>query len=117
MNQRDLLSVLASLPSTLRSVELSDLVFQQGNYADLLADMRAKLDWGGYVAHPKPKVSVWVRPRRSVTWTIWLDKEVNDFLYGDGANPFRASDSTSVTVPKGVGIRKDPFDPGYERPN
>lgn len=44
----------------------------------------------------------------------WFEKQVSDFIYGKGENPFQRSLSN---IPFGVGIRKDSFDPTFERPN
>ncbi|KAF4456861.1 hypothetical protein F53441_1072 [Fusarium austroafricanum] len=49
VKQDDLISLLANLPLTLRSVEPRFLYFihEQGHYRGLLEDIRDKLDWGG----------------------------------------------------------------------
>jgi hypothetical protein len=142
VRQGDLLSTLATLPATLRSVELSHLVFLQGNYRDLLADMRDTLSWRTRGRNERPKVILAITKSPGTELNIWVDKEVNGFLYEDGTNPFKSSvggnvlhdvgvvehvlNSTSPfqfqssggnTVPHGVGVVRDVFNPNHERPN
>ncbi|KAI3400600.1 hypothetical protein diail_2311 [Diaporthe ilicicola] len=57
VRQHDLLSFLGALPPTLRSVELSDLFFLEGNYPDLLVGMRDQLGWREQPADQRPRVA------------------------------------------------------------
>ena len=45
----------------------------------------------------------------------WIEKEVHDFLYGDGENPIE--ESFPLQFPDGTGMLKDAFDTSYQRPN
>jgi hypothetical protein len=46
---------------------------------------------------------------------VWLEKEVQDFIFGEGQNPF--SERTPLDISWGVGVQRDAFDPDFERPN
>ncbi|KAJ4150019.1 hypothetical protein LMH87_010787 [Akanthomyces muscarius] len=115
----DLLAVLASLPESLRSVELSFLLFADKDatgYRGLLEDMRTRLRWHERQSVYRPKVLIGLpvtgakQPGRG----IWLGKEISAFLYGDGPNPFATSASVATY---GMGVMKDEFEPEYERPH
>ncbi|KAF3391890.1 hypothetical protein DPV78_010658 [Talaromyces pinophilus] len=58
----DLLSVLAALPKTLRSVELSFLYFtgEKGDYYHLLEAMHDTLDWRDRIVDERPVVTIHV---------------------------------------------------------
>ncbi|KAM5367236.1 hypothetical protein ACJZ2D_010069 [Fusarium nematophilum] len=130
VERSDLFSLLAALPPTLRSVELRFLIFvrrpgdsnlaldTRDNFFELLTDMRDTLGWRARPKAERPRVSIIRAPCPALPGrTIWLDREVNEFLYGDGANPFAP---TSLPVPRmyeGKGIQQDEFEPAHERPN
>jgi hypothetical protein len=123
----DLVDFLSSMPATLSSLELGFLRFQRGaggkTYYDLMQAMRNKLGWSTRSEDDRPKIVIRVEvvdpvPGRYNT----ADKEVEDFMYGDGPNPFSCD-----TEPDEFGffhhqlykkgITHDEFDPAYERPN
>jgi hypothetical protein len=115
VRQDDLLSLLAALPATVRSVELSCLIFARGNYRDALSHMRDTLDWRGRRPSERPKL-IMATPNGYVSeQTIWVDKEVNDFVYGNGPNPFLPN--AFGYVRRGIGVMKDALNPFHERPN
>ncbi|KAH6867675.1 hypothetical protein B0T10DRAFT_502212 [Thelonectria olida] len=116
----DLISFLAALPNTLRTVELSYLSFLGNNddHASLLNDMRNTLGWRHKAPGDRPRVSMAVhtRPAR-IGRTVWIDNEVHSFLYEDGDNPFgKEAMPESDTIFLGTGIETDEFDPSYRRP-
>ncbi|KAH6838550.1 hypothetical protein B0I37DRAFT_316717 [Chaetomium sp. MPI-CAGE-AT-0009] len=115
VRQGDLLSLLAALPATLRSVELSHLVFLQGNYRDFLAEMRDSLNWRNRVKNERPKVTLAIPVQHRSEFSISVDEEVAQFLYEDGTNPFQSIGGNDV--PYGVGVVRDVFNPNHERPN
>jgi hypothetical protein len=129
VKQEDLLSLLASLPTTLRSAELSFLqFFRGGNYSDLVAKIRDTLEWRSRAPNERPKVKIGIRTHNgSSIRAVWMDGDVNEFIYGEGANPFGRSsmgrdgvirDGRGLNQPGyGKGILRDPFEPAYERPN
>jgi hypothetical protein len=94
----DLISVLAALPSTLRSVELSFLYFtgEKGNYDHLLEAMHETLDWRDRAVDERPVVTIHVP--ESMGYHYWcMDAAVSKFLYHQGPNPFyRAPHSEGV---------------------
>ena len=123
VTQEDLISLLAALPPTLRSLQLGDIDFidEGENWRGFLEDMRDRLGWGDRPAQQRPRVVIHVfnvdgqrRPGRAV----WLDAEMTEFLYGEGQNPFgRGHERAPNQVYIGrAGTVRDAFDPGYERP-
>lgn len=114
VRQDDLFSFLAALPPTLRSIELTFLLFRRGNYRDLFTDVRDQLRWRERPAEQRPSVVIAMRdnrPRRG----LWLGGIVNDFLYNDGPNPFVADQGKMVALGCGA-VYKDAVDPDFERP-
>jgi hypothetical protein len=85
----DLLSVLAALPKTLRSVELSFLYFtgEKGGYYHLLEAMHDTLDWRDRIVDERPVVTIHVPAYTG--YDYWcMDAAVSKFLYHQGPNPF-----------------------------
>lgn len=115
----DLLSLLAALPLTIRSVDLSFLTFMEGgDYRGLLDGIRQNLAWHERPVHERPRVFVNVRNSMQVTIRYFcLDKEVNEFFYGTGENPFELEGSGRNYPQDDMGIIRDPFDPTHDRPN
>jgi hypothetical protein len=93
----DLLSILATLPTTLRSVELSFLEFvensqfanQSSGYCSLLMGICNTLGWCYRAVGERPFITMHlpgsVDGRRSYNC---FDEAVNNFLYRQGSNPF-----------------------------
>lgn len=116
VKKSELLSFLAQLPQTLQSLELSVLQFlDDADYCDLLYDMCSTLGWRQRQIRPNVKIALPRRPRYRDGQTIWLDKEVDGFLYGCGTNPF-AGRPTRARVPRGVGVIRDAFLADFEKP-
>ncbi|KAJ0416006.1 hypothetical protein BJY00DRAFT_326607 [Aspergillus carlsbadensis] len=91
VDKDDILSLFSSLPETLRSIHLGSLYFLDhgGTYGTLLEDMRDKLDWRSRSPPNPPVVTIAVPPHYfQIGHAVWLDGEVREFLYADGANPF-----------------------------
>ena len=124
VRQDDLVSLLAAMPASLRSVELSFLFFHGGaTHRSLLYAMRDRLDWRKRLAGERPTVrmgsgsSIGPWGRLVVGRATWVEGEVADFLYGEGRNPFGADgDDRPDGIQMGVGVERDEFDPAYERP-
>lgn len=115
----DVFALLAALPLTLRSVELSFLSFLDGggSYKELLEDMRNRLGWGQRAISKRPQVTICMDELYPYAGRgIWITKEVDDFLYADGPNPFEMN-WQSHSIATGVGTLRDMFEPAYERPN
>ncbi|KFY16968.1 hypothetical protein V492_00977 [Pseudogymnoascus sp. VKM F-4246] len=112
--------------STFRDFRLRELSFLHfygdGNYRNLLCDMRDKLGWRDRSASERPKVIIGVGGGGLVAVHVgratWVGDEVSEFLYGDGLNPFgREGDSFSPNqIRLGFGVERDEFEPGFERP-
>ncbi|KAG6365594.1 hypothetical protein INS49_007205 [Diaporthe citri] len=117
VRQDDLLSLLAALPPTLRSVELSFLIWLEGSYRGLVAGMRDELGWRGRPAGQRPRVAIGLpdtlrKPRRG----IWADVPLEQFLYHDGPNPFVDMGTRNQIPQGGGGVVRDSLDPAFERP-
>ncbi|KAH6967923.1 hypothetical protein BKA56DRAFT_597395 [Ilyonectria sp. MPI-CAGE-AT-0026] len=120
VQQDDIISLLAALPPTLRSVELSFLYFLEGHGTnrEFLAAMRDTLDWRERPVSERPRITMgWqmdgVVPKDGRA--LWVDEQVNEFVYGHGENPFREDIPNQIST--GAGTRRDIFEPAYERPN
>jgi hypothetical protein len=117
VKQADVVDLLVALPETLRSVELSFLLFLDGggNYRDMLDEMRERLgSWREREKSARPRVVIGIEWRQHMVWTaraIWVEREVGEFLYGAGENPFREN-----RIRYGFGVVRDVFQPEYERP-
>ncbi|PWY81740.1 hypothetical protein BO94DRAFT_601809 [Aspergillus sclerotioniger CBS 115572] len=113
----DVISFLKKLPETIRSVELKFLYFldEGGSWPNLLRRIRDEVGWRARAVTTRPKLVLALEGKTS-EWparSIWIDEEVNEFLYKDGVDPFRRL----MTIPKnGVGVERDLFEPEYERP-
>ncbi|KAF5552822.1 hypothetical protein FNAPI_6961 [Fusarium napiforme] len=118
--QDDLISFLGRLPSTLRSVNLSflSLVADRGNHATMLADIRDKLGWRHRPAGQRIKVSMFMRENLPDHGRyICLDKEVEEYIYGDGPPPFAVREGMKgAYFTRRTGIVYDEFDPGFAIP-
>ncbi|ROW06355.1 hypothetical protein VPNG_07511 [Cytospora leucostoma] len=118
VKQSDLISLLDALPA-LRSVELACLWFLEGSHRGMLEEMRCGLDWRHRAPEARVKISIALpmplgdRPQ----CRIWIDREVHDFIYGAGRNPFCEHDGGKYSVDAGTGIVRDAFDICHERPN
>ncbi|GJC77300.1 hypothetical protein ColLi_00138 [Colletotrichum liriopes] len=128
IKQQDLLDFLAVLPQTLRSVELSFLMFMKniGDYRELLFHIRNDLGWQGRAARPRLLIRDWV-DRILGGRAIWLENELQEFLYNEGENQYVPSqamrmrgppgeDPAKPMVDNGFGMQKDEFEPRFERP-
>ncbi|KAF4960820.1 hypothetical protein FGADI_653 [Fusarium gaditjirri] len=118
--QDDLISFLGRLPSSLKSVELSflSLVEGHGNHATMLAAIRDKLGWRHRPASQRIKVSISMRLNQPDHGRyVCLDREVQEYIYGDGPPPFLASEKwIEAHFTWGTGIVYDEFDPGFAVP-
>ncbi|KAM0257677.1 hypothetical protein ACHAQJ_004242 [Trichoderma viride] len=107
----DLISTLSQLPG-LQSLELGLLTIYRGSDFELLNDMRNSLCWHERLERPKVKYAIPIPGKNIQGRAIWLDEEVENFLYRDGENPF---DAENDQVGYWVGIIRDAYDPAYER--
>ncbi|KAL7939391.1 hypothetical protein V8C35DRAFT_326446 [Trichoderma chlorosporum] len=116
VKKSELLLFLAQLPQTLQLLEFGVLFFYDGaRHLDLLQDMRDTLGWQERQIRPSVKIAV---PRRGYYrdgQTVELNKEIDEFLYDGGNNPF-AGKSTRSGVPRGVGVIRDAFLADFEQP-
>lgn len=112
VSQSDVISFLSELPETVRSVNLSFLKFvDNGNH------------WHSFLAEMREQIRencLWSDRRRNVTIGCdqdislpgrakWIGKEVDEFLYENGENPF--FDPPLDMVRTGYGTEKDALDP------
>ncbi|OAA55705.1 hypothetical protein ISF_07810 [Cordyceps fumosorosea ARSEF 2679] len=118
----DLVDALVALPATLRSVELSFLKFERRSdedvrgetHAMLLERIKARVAEAAWAAN-QPRVTLGMaKVRANVTGRgLWLSKEIGDYLYGFGRNPFGTHED--ILLP-GMGWLADEYDPEFERP-
>ncbi|KAM0231784.1 hypothetical protein ACHAPO_008365 [Fusarium lateritium] len=118
VTQDDLISLLGKLPPTLQSIELSFLsvIEGTGHYAGILADIRDKLDWRHRHIDKRIRICVLVTiDQPDYGRYTCLDKEVNEYIYGDGPPPFGVDGSGSGfrMVEFGTGMQYDEFDPDF----
>ncbi|KAG7417482.1 hypothetical protein Forpe1208_v005352 [Fusarium oxysporum f. sp. rapae] len=120
VTQEDLISFLSKLPSTLKSVNLSflSIVEGHGNHATMLADIRDRLGWRHRPASQRIKVSISMKLNQFHEGRyVCLDKEVQEYIYGDGPLPFLAQEEMiEAHFTWGTGIVYDEFDPGFAVP-
>ncbi|KAF9875763.1 hypothetical protein CkaCkLH20_06695 [Colletotrichum karsti] len=128
VQQQDLLDFLSALPQTLQSVELSFIWFMNhhGNYRELLFGIRDDLGWQKRIVRPR----LLIRDHPYVMLAgraVWLEDELQQFLYHDGENPYPVPSLRGMvvrpgdgplrpTLGYGFGKEKDAFEPRFERP-
>lgn len=108
-----LITTLSQLPA-LQSLELGFLFLQSGTQHELLENMRDTLRWHERLTHPKIRYAVPIPFDYVQGRAIWLDEEVEKFLYHGGENPFENIAYNQVCY--NMGVIKDAYDPEYERP-
>ncbi|KIL92357.1 hypothetical protein FAVG1_04767 [Fusarium avenaceum] len=120
VSQHDLISFLGKLPPTLKSVNLSFLALVQGhgNHSTMLADIRDKLGWRHRPVSQRIKVSIsMILNQFNKGRYICLDKEVQEYIYGDGPCPFVAREGRiDAHFGFGTGVVYDGFDPSFAIP-
>ncbi|KAM5479277.1 hypothetical protein MaudMau93_007916 [Microsporum audouinii] len=84
--QSDILDLLDTTPATLRTVELSQLLFikNRENYNSLLTGMRDTLGWKDRAVENWPQVR-----KPSAMLNAYMEQAVSNHLYGDGENPMQ----------------------------
>lgn len=116
----DLINLLASLPSSLRSVEFNHVALGslEHNYGDLLRAMRDVLDWRSRPSAERPKVRMVASSLDDDILGdgryVEVDQAVYSYLYGKGDNPFEA-DGHSI-YPGSGGVERDVFDTEFKAP-
>jgi hypothetical protein len=123
VSRYDIVSFLAALPKSIRSIELSMLGFLDedgGGWYSALEDIRQSIRenalWEERDVTSRPKLTIGLPlVNDEIGRNIWIEKEVSEFIYGEGENPFEQS--CRCHVPFGVGTQKDSFDPNFERPH
>ncbi|CEL01121.1 hypothetical protein ASPCAL00713 [Aspergillus calidoustus] len=114
VDKDDLIELLELMPA-IHSLFLGHLYFVDngGCFRELLDDMRDKLDWRARDPAARPTISISVpTDYQQIGHAVWVDKEVAEFMYGEGPNPWLRSGRGSIVTPHGV-IR-DAFLPGAE---
>ncbi|KAH7193889.1 uncharacterized protein B0J16DRAFT_354442 [Fusarium flagelliforme] len=114
----DLIGLLASLPPSLRSLELSHLGFKPPHeYSDLVRAMRDALDWQTRSPAERPQVRMAITPDDSCSIGYGMYVEVKDtinsYLYGNGETPFQ--DGSYFHRDEG-GVQRDLFNPQFRLP-
>ncbi|KAH7219800.1 hypothetical protein BKA60DRAFT_596139 [Fusarium oxysporum] len=116
VKQRDIMTLITALPLTLESLELSFLSFlpREGNYRNLLQDMRDNLGWRERPAGNQPKLIVFVVETELTTDGAAIDVShaAMDYMYHHGENPF--VEEQIMEVVEGKGTLVDFLDPMYD---
>ncbi|KAJ6017488.1 hypothetical protein N7451_000867 [Penicillium sp. IBT 35674x] len=120
----DIISMLAALPLTVRSVQLGFLSFVEsgGSWYSLAMEMRKQIQenilWSDRDTTSHPKITI-VDSGIADPWhkfphgrAVWIEKELHDFLYRKGQMPF----DPRIGIMFGFGTWKDLFEPSFERP-
>lgn len=113
VSESDVISFLSELPATVRSVKLSFLTFvDSGNHwHSFLAKMREEIRESRLWSDRQQNVTVTVGCNQDIFLpgrARWIGKEVDEFLYGDGQNPFLGHPLNRPRV--GYGSEKDQLD-------
>lgn len=120
VSQSDLIELLKKLPASIRTVELSFLYFLEGSghYGTLLEQMRAELGWKQRPGPERPRVSISVDTDCFSHWelSVSADREVQEYLYHEGANPFATSGWDVGGLRPPAGVETDIMEPGHSRP-
>ncbi|KAJ5371448.1 uncharacterized protein N7496_007540 [Penicillium cataractarum] len=116
VSQTDLLGLLKLLPKTLQSVELGflDMSRDGGRWSDLLEAIRAELPWSNDTHRPRVRI-IMQGYERIIGRGLWLEHEVDRFLYESGENPAHERDSNKPQY--GMGEARDLFEPEFTRPH
>lgn len=120
VNVIDLTVTLSSLPKTVRSIELSFLMFTTSTrgsdqlllstgYSDVLSFMKKRQDL--LQIEERCKITIRVDAKQPPE-EIDVSREAYSYVYEGGPNPF-----TYSTVLGGIGVLKNALDPDYARPN
>ncbi|KAI1183197.1 hypothetical protein F5B17DRAFT_417105 [Nemania serpens] len=115
--ENDLLALLAALPLSTRTVELSFLEFLEGSHRSLLYQIRDTLNWQDRRLRPRMSIGFNVKfdhPGQA----IWIEQEVYAFLYEGGPNPFGDDPELGANnLGDNIGMLKDALNPEFQRPN
>lgn len=112
VSQSDVVSFLLELPDSIRSVKLSFLKFvDNGNHwHSFLAAMREQIQENRLWSDRRPNVTIGCDQDISLPGRAkWIGKQVDEFLFGKGENPF--FDPPMDMVKTGYGTVKDALDP------
>lgn len=116
----DLISFLSRMPQTLKLVELAFLLFfsEDENHRYLLEEMRSTLSWRHWDSQPGLRFAVEdLAMVQQYGRAHWLDTEADEFLYGNGQNPFglpNGKHPNNIMLP--IGALQDPLDADYKIP-
>ncbi|KAF5559024.1 hypothetical protein FMEXI_219 [Fusarium mexicanum] len=108
VKQRDVIGFSSTLPSSLKSLELSFLNFftGEGTYRDLLQDMRCNLGWRERPLSNQPKLIILVVENEFKMDGVALDVScaAMDYMYHHGENPFVEEQIMEVLEGKGTPV-------------
>lgn len=125
VKRHDLINFLCAMPASLRSVELSFPEFVETDlthYREFVYDMREKINWRGPPTSGRPRITLYLESEpHCEEHCIDISREVEDFLYRDGENPFGEDNEdgflgSRVYSSMGCGIERDMSNPLNGRP-
>ncbi|KAF4992925.1 hypothetical protein FGRMN_6869 [Fusarium graminum] len=121
VTQEDIIHALARLADMLQSVELNlpSVIRGTGSCAGMLADVRDNLDWKHRPFGQRTWIRILVRLNQDACRYMYLDKQANNYIYGDGPPPFRVNGGgkSYARITSGTGIQYDEIDPDFVRPH
>lgn len=119
----DTIEVLASLPPTLPTVELSFLLFKEGgggSYKEILEKIRYKLPWANWEVWPTLILKAHYVADVCSPMTPLYSKEATRFMHGEQEHLFGQREHRGYnSIPSGNGLGgvwRDEFDPTCETP-
>ncbi|KAG9252382.1 uncharacterized protein F5Z01DRAFT_638258 [Emericellopsis atlantica] len=122
VKRNDIVNFLSTMPPTLRSIELSFLFFMksgEGQYRELLHDMKDRLDWRERPESQRPSITLYLDSEPPADGhCIDISVETEAFVYHGGENPFIDGPNLGDRVyrSQGVGIKRDMFNPDNDVP-
>lgn len=116
--QSDLMGLLTTISPTIQTVSLNFLSFLDngGDYYSLLNEIRDSLKWHKREPALRPNLIIGVDVDHPyIGKGIWVEREIHEFLYGGGRNPFLADRPNRIEA--STGMQRDAFEVAYERPH
>ncbi|KAJ5778714.1 hypothetical protein N7520_001960 [Penicillium odoratum] len=117
VTQSDLMGLLINISATIQTVSLNFLTFLDngGDYHSLLNEIRDTLKWHEREPAFRPNliIRVDVDPPY-IGKEIWVEKQIHEFLYEGGRNPFLADCPNRIKA--GMGMQRVTFEVVHERP-
>ncbi|KAJ5561146.1 hypothetical protein N7535_009343 [Penicillium sp. DV-2018c] len=120
--QEDCVSFLQTVPKSVRTIKLGILMFtcNDGCFPGLLDVIKGMISrgelWGDRDRTSHPKITVGMAAlARFLRESLWLEKEVEDVVYGGAANLLEDYPPSAEDL-DAIGVLKDAWEPDFEHP-